>query len=284
MDNVKQYTSELERLKNLAVNQFQDLSQVEKDTIDQAFEWLVSNLDVKAGQFVVTPELTDLMNRFVVAVVDSLHTNEDYQSMLNEYLTNIETIGKNLIDFHSSINNLDLAAAGITPVQTAVVNELIDSYTENGLNQGFASPLRDIIYRNILAGMNLKEAKTYLTDYIASGKDETGKLGQYLTQTAQTGVDAYTGAINTKIYQTFTFTGFIMSGSLIETSSRQCVLGIEEGLATGGYLTNTQIDVLLAVARLNNRAPLIPGTTKENLDINKLHWGCRHEFTPFIKN
>ena len=27
---------------------------------------------------------------------------------------------------------------------------------------------------------------------------------------------------------------------------------------------------------------LIPGTTWENLPLNKNHWGCRHEFTPVV--
>ena len=74
-----------------------------------------------------------------------------------------------------------------------------------------------------------------------------------------------------------------MSGSLIDTSSLQCIMGIEEGKDTGGYLTNAQIDALLVVARNNKRAELIEGTTRENLDINKFHWGCRHEFTPMIR-
>jgi len=283
VDKVKQYTDQLAQLKNTAVEQFGNLSAVEKDLIDGAFEWLVSNIDIENSDFVITPELTDLMNRFVIAVVDILNNNQSYQNMLNDYLVNIETIGNNLIQFHKDINQIDIKKAGIKPVQEAIVNNLIDSYTENGLNTHFAVPLKDIIYRNILAGMSLKEAKSYLSDYILSGKDESGKLSKYLTQTAQMGVDAYTGAINTKIYQTFTFTGFIMSGSLIETSSKQCVEGINEANKDGGYLSNAQIDALLQIAKDNKKAPLIPGTTRDNLDINKFHWGCRHEFTPFIK-
>lgn len=278
-----QYIKELHKLKNLAVDQFGNLSKVEDDLVDQALEWLATNMDVKKGEFVITPDLVQQMNRFVVAVTSILNTNEDYQGMVADYLVNVETIGKNLLEFQSTANDIDLVKAGLKPIQQAVINGLIDDYTGNGLNVGFAAPLKDIIHRNVLAGMNLREAKQYLSDYIIAGKDESGKLSRYLTQTAQQGVDSYTGAMNARLYQTFAFTGFIMSGSLIDTSSLQCIAGITEGKATGGYLTNAQIDALLVIARNNKSAQLIDGTTRENLDINKFHWGCRHEFTPMIR-
>lgn len=284
MDNINEYTESLERLKKASVAGFDNLSDVERYMVEQGVLWLAENMNFdKDKQITVTPELIHLLTEFARHLAETLTVNERYQTILNDYLSNVDVIGRNLEEFHTDLNNLNIEKAGLKPIQETVINGLIDAYTENGLNINFAQPLKDIIYRNVLAGMNLTQARGYLEDYILSNQDQSGKLAQYLQQTAQIGVDAYTGAINSTLYEKFKFTGFIMSGSLIETSSKQCVMGITEAKKAGGYLTNTQIDDLLKVARENKKAPLIEGTTRANLDINKFHWGCRHEFTPFIK-
>jgi hypothetical protein len=133
----------------------------------------------------------------------------------------------------------------------------------------------------MLLGANMKEVKQVLNSYIISGQDESGKLGQYLGQTAIQAVDSYTGSINQQIAKEFKTTGYVISGSLIETSSKQCVYAVET--SDNGYLDYSDWKKVLEIARNNSKARLIPGTTIETLPLNKLHWGCRHDFTPLIK-
>jgi len=299
MDEVVKYTEELERLKILAVNQFGELTEIEKETIDKTFEWLIENIKIEEGQFTIPKNLLEEMNRFVLAVVDIVATNEQYTGKVVSYLKNIDLLGENTLSFHKQYNGLTLKAkkegAQLSEVQKIITDSLLDSYLDNGLNVHFAEPLKDLIYRNILSGMSLKEAKFYLGEYILSGKNGVqtntnekgapGKLSRYLNQTATIGVDTYTGMINMQIYKAYEkdITGFIMSGSLIETSSTQCRKGVTEARETGGYLTKKQIEDLFTIAKNNKAALLIEGTDFSNLDINKFHWGCRHEFTPIIK-
>jgi hypothetical protein len=256
---------------------------MERQVVEGSFGWLVDNLEVKKGEIQVDEDLSRIMDEFLKAVIEIVNDTPQFQSKLKSFLQDLTQIQKNNASFHSTTNNFDIHTAGVNDVQKVVVNAIIDQYTDNGLNAHFATPLKDNIFRNILAGANMREVKQVLEAYILSGNDQSGKLGQYLTQTAQQAVDSYTGAINQQIAADFKFTGYIISGSLIETSSKQCVYAVDKASETGGYLTLKEWEKVLDIARDNEKAKLIPGTDLKNLPLNKLHWGCRHDFTPIIK-
>lgn len=279
---VKEYLENLYRLKRLAEGRWGNMSILERAAIDGAFEWLVDNLEIKRGTITVDEELSSVMDNFVKAVVNTINEAPPFQSTLKRFLQDLTTIQTNNKLFHSTTNNFNIETAGVNDVQKAVVGQIIDQYTSNGLNAHFAAPLKENVFRNILAGANMKEVKQVLQTYILSGKDKSGKLKSYLDQTAQQAVDSYTGAINQQLMEEFEFTGMIISGSLIETSSKQCVTAVNQADDTGGYLTNKEWEEILTIARNNPKAKLIQGTTIKNLPLNKLHWGCRHDFTPVI--
>ncbi len=281
MFDIEEYIKELNRLKGLAVDRFGNLTAIEKNVLDGSFEWLLENLKFEKGVAVVEPDLNAIMNDFVNKVIEIINTDKGYQTKLTSYLSDLKTIGKNVKEFHSDFNKIDPDKAGFTDAQKALTGIIIDQYTENGLNTHFAQPLKETISRNVVAGMNQKQARQYLEDYIISGKDKSGKLSSYLNQTAIQAVDSYSGGLNVKIMQTFEFTGFTMSGSIIATSSPQCREGIKE--SKNGYLTNAQMQKIIDDALANPKSGIIEKTTLKNLPINKLHWGCRHEFTPTIK-
>lgn len=277
----KEYIKFLDKRKQLAVDRFGNLTQLERSIVNGSFDWIVNNLDTKGGKVVITADLDVLMNDFVNSVLKIINNNKEFQTKFQNYLSDISVIGKNLKEFHSGTNKLDLSKAGLTEVQKGVTNLIIDEFIGAGLNTNFAQPLKDIISRNAIAGMSLTEAKGFLNEYVLSGKDQSGKLGSYLTQTAQQGVDSYTGAINTNLADTFDFAGYIISGSLIKTSSKQCRYAVEH--ANGlGFLKNEDWKKILIMAKENKAAKLPEGTTLKNLPIRKLHWGCRHEFTPVL--
>lgn len=279
--SITEYLENLYRLKNLAVDRWGNLASLEKQLLDDSFEWLVNNLEIKKGEVTVDEDLSRLMDEFVKAVTDIANGNKNFGSRITSFLSDLKTIQKNNAAFHITTNNFDINVAGVTNVQKAVVEETIEQFLGNGLNAHFAQPLKDAVYRNLLGGANMKQVKQVLQTYILSGEDQSGKLGRYLTQTAQQAVDSYTGAINQALVKEFKFTGYIISGSLIETSSEQCVYAVEN--SARGYLSFEEWEKVLEIARNNKKAQLIEGTTIKNLPLNKLHWGCRHDFTPVIK-
>lgn len=281
---IKDYINKLRQAKKLAVDRWGNLSQLERAVVDGSFDWLVDNLEIKRGEIQVNEDMAATMDEFVRAVLQTINNVPAFQSKMKLFLQDLTTISNNNKSFHRTTNNFNIDKAGVNNVQKAVVDQIVDQFRGNGLNAHFAQPLKENIFRNILAGANMREVKEVLNNYILSGADGSGKLSSYLDQTAMQAVDAYTGSINQQLLEEFKFTGMIISGSLIETSSKQCVLAVENSSKTGGYLTMDEWEEILAVARNNDKAKLIPGTTLKNLPLNKLHWGCRHDFTPVIIN
>lgn len=281
--NIQDYIKNLSLAKRQAEQRFsRSLSQIERDVLDGTYEWLVENLEYTKTEIPITEDLVAVMDRLIGAVVEIVNSSPQFQSTLGQFLGDLTSISNNAKKFHKTTNNFDINTAGVNEVQKAVVADIIDQYTGNGLNAHFAAPLKENIFRNILAGADMQDVKKVLKTYILSGQDQSGKLGSYLEQTAMQAVDSYTGSINQQLMKEFKYTGLIISGSLIETSSKQCIKAVEESSGTTGYLTKAQWEEVLDVARNNPKARLIPGTTLENLPINKLHWGCRHDFTPVI--
>jgi hypothetical protein len=277
---IAEYIARLNSQKQLAVDRFGNLGVIEREIFNSSFDWLLDNLDIKRGTIETDEHLSRAMDSFLFAVVDIINSNKKFTGRVGSFLVDLETISKNNKAFHSTTHNFDIGKAGVTEVQKMVVNEIINQMLGNGLNANFAAPLRDSIFRSILSGADMKEIRQVLQDYIISGQDQSGKLQQYMEQTAIHAVDAYTGAINQKLMDEFQFTGFIISGSIIKTSSAQCIYAINH--SEGGYLSFKEWEKVLIIAKNNPKARLIEGTTLKNLPLNKLHWGCRHDFTPVI--
>lgn len=278
--SIAEYIARLASQKQAAIDRFRVLGSIEREIFEQSYDWLLDNLDIKRGKIETDESLSRAMDSFLYAVVDIIQNNKKFQGKVGSFLSDLEKIQANNQKFHATTNNFNIQTAGVTDVQQMVVNEIINQFLGNGLNQHFAPPLRDAIFRNILAGASLTEVRQTLEMHIISGQDESGKLQQYLNNTAIQAVDAYTGAINQKLKDEFTFTGYIISGSLIKTSSKQCIYAIET--SEEGYLSFKEWEKVLQMARENPKARLIEGTTIDNLPLNKLHWGCRHDFTPVI--
>lgn len=272
------YIKDLEKRKIKADNAFiADMPSIEASAYDLLTKWIDDALEIKQGMFVGGADTTDILNSFPDEYVNELMKVEGYQGSVTKYLKELNTTGELIKEFQTA-QGFDLTKVNIGDAQKLVVNEIVDAYTANGLNDHFAQPLRDLLYQNVAGGTRVQDAKAYLKDYVTGGKDGSGKLDRYLTQTAQQGVDSYTGAINKKLMDAFHYNGLIISGSLIKTSSPQCRFAVTA--FPKGEFTKEQYEYeIMPIALLNG---LIAGTTFESLPFNRLHWGCRHEFTPIM--
>lgn len=272
----EEYIKELERLKKRAEQSFiSGLPSIEKAAYELAVKFIDENLDTQGGRIVPNENALRALNKFTDDYLGAFTEARPFKGAVAGYLKNFKSLSDLMQEFQKT-QGLDIKQARLGSVQEIVVAEIVNRYSENGLNPGFAQPLRQILFKNITGGMNKLEAMDELKKYIASGKDQTGKLGRYIEQTAQQGVDSYTGAVNTRIVKTFTINTYIMSGSLIATSSPQCRYAITQ---LGGIIDRKDWPKLREMAEKNG---LAEGTTFDNLPLNKLHWGCRHEFTPAV--
>lgn len=270
----EEYIKKLNELKAQAERAIvKDIPSIEKMAYQIAVEFFDDNIDTKDGKIVANEAALLALNKFTDDYLGAFTEHETFKGSVGKYLKNFKDIATLMQEFQKS-NGLDVKQARLGAVQEIVVSEIINRYSENGLNAGFVQPLRSLLFNNITGGLNKKEAMTQLKDYIESGKDTTGKLHRYIEQTAQQGVDSYEGAINTRIVQTFKIDTYIMSGSLIDTSSPQCRYCINK---LGGIIDRKDWPKIEAIAQDNG---LIEGTNFDNLPINKNHFGCRHSFSP----
>lgn len=83
--------------------------------------------------------------------------------------------------------------------------------------------------------------------------------------------------INMKILSEFDMNGLRVMNPLIDNSSPQCVYAKTE---LHSIITRENWHEVAAIGE--KQSGWIKGTTFDNLPFNKLHWGCRHEFSPFI--
>lgn len=234
-------------------------------------EVIEKTFDIKAGKIVVDKNFIKQLNRLTVSVLDLLQSDIKFTGPVSRFVKRVQPIADATKDFQKATNNIKTPSfADLTKI---INDEIVDKMLDNGLNQNFAQPLRDLIYRNATAGLSLKDAKIEIKK-LAVG--DNAKLSKYLEQTANQATDSYSGMINKKLLETFDYDGLLMTGSLIDNSSPQCRYVIEE---LGGKITRENWPKVKELAEKNG---LIDKTTFDNLPLNRLHWGCRHSFYPII--
>lgn len=247
---------------------------LEDFALEALYDWIDESLSVRKGLLEADDETISILNDFDNSFLRVINGMKAYKGAVSSLIKDLPKISNAIEQFQTSANGISWAEAEVDPVKKLVVNEIINAYTDNGLNRNFIQPLRDLLYQNIAAGSSVKETKAILKDYVKSG-EAPSKLSRYITQTSQQAVDSYSGAINKKLMDTFDYPYVQMSGSLIATSAPQCVKGINEYEGLIDRETWTKV-----IEPLAKKHGLIEGTTFKNLTFNKLHWGCRHEFTP----
>lgn len=246
-----------------------EMSSVSYEILLQSIE---TNFDIKGGSIVGGKDFIKQLNKLTVQVLDLIQSEPKFTGPVGQFVKRFTPISEAITDFQKDVNGIK-----VPPFEAAkniVIDETLDKMLNNGLNQKFVQPLRDLIYQNVTGGLSLADARTQIKEFIAGGKDVTGKLQNYVEQTAQQAVDAYSGIINTKLLETFDYDGLLITGSLIDNSSPQCRFAIEE---LGGLITRENWPKLKEIAEKHG---LIKDTTFDNLPLNKLHHGCRHSFFP----
>jgi hypothetical protein len=250
------------------------IDQMSNAAYDILINAIESNFDFKQGQVQITAAFVKQLNRLTLEVGELLQTDPKFTGPIGSFIKKLEPISEAISEFQKQTNGITVP--DYVTAKKVVIDEIIDQMTNNGLNKGFVQPLRDLIHQNFTSGLSLSEAKTQIKEFIKGGKDVSGKLGQYIEQTAQQAVDSYSGVINKKLLEQFNYDGLIFTGSLIETSSPQCRYVVNE---LNRRITPENWPELKKIAEKHG---LIDGTTFENLPLNLLHWDCRHGYYPII--
>lgn len=234
-----------------------------------------STFDFRQGKIVGDKNFVRQLNKLTVDVLDLLQSEPKFTGPVSQFVKRMQPISDAITDFQKGVNNIKVPA--FETAKKIVIDEIVDKMLNNGLNQKFVVPIRDLIYQNATGGLSLSDARIQIKEFISGGKDVSGKLGQYVEQTAIQAVDSYSGAINTKLIETFDYDALLITGSLIDNSSPQCRFAINK---LGGRITRENWNQVKAIGE--KQTGWIEGTTFDNLPTNRLHHGCRHSFYPVI--
>lgn len=267
---------DIEKAKQQAIDALNArIGDMDKEAYNILLKAIEREFDIKAGKIQGGKGFVNQLNKLSVGVLDLLQTEPKFTGPVSQFIKRMPAIAEEISAFQKSVNGITVPA--FETAKKIVIDEIIDKMLNNGLNQKFVIPLRDLIYRNVTSGLSLSDARAQIKDFIQGGKDESGKLGQYIEQTAIQAADSYSGAINVKLLQTFDYDGLQVVGTLIDNSSPQCRFAKTD---LHSIITRDNWAKVKAIGE--KQSGWIPGTNFDNLPLNRLHWGCRHEFGPII--
>lgn len=249
----------------------QQVGKMNKAAYDVLMRTIENTFDISAGNIQAGAGFVNQLNKLTAKVIDLLQTNPSFSGNVGRFVKRLNPVSEAITDYQKTANGISVP--DMITTKKIITDEIIDKMLNNGLNQSFVQPMRDLIYRNVTGGLSLADARIQIKNFI--GTDTTSKLGSYLEQTAIQATDAYSGAINTKLLETFSYDGLLITGSLIDNSSPQCRFAIED---LGGKITRENWPKVEEIGK--KQSGWIKNTTFDNLPTNRLHWGCRHSFYP----
>ncbi len=257
----------------------QSLAEYLTDMSNEAYrivlEEIEKQFDFKEGKFIVAEDFVDRLNKVTASIMRRLQLSPKFNGPVSQFVKRFPEISKEISKFQLAKNKVQVPA--FEAAKKAVIDETMQAFLDRGLNANFVQPLRDLVYRNATSGLSLSQSRSEIKEYIKGGNDKSGKLKSYIEQTSLQSVDAYSGAINKKLMETFDYNAQIVTGTIIDNSAPQCIYAVQD---LKGIIKKT--DWPKVKDKATKKAPLIDGTTFENLPIMQLHWGCRHSFYPII--
>lgn len=207
-------------------------------------------------------------------IIDAIQSTP-YTSKVRDYLGSFEQIKKYGLDVVADVNDLDRdeLEALVNPVQRATVQQTLDNLTGIGVSSNFIEPLKQGIYKNIVAGSTITDLETYLQSFIETNAERMGQLKRYSTQVARDALNQYDGQVNARIASEFELDAYQYVGSIIQDSRPQCVRW------AGSIIPIERLPDELAWMYANGTGS-IPGTTVETFPIYRGGYNCRHSAIP----
>lgn len=211
------------------------------------------------------------------AVIAKAIQETDYPGKVINYISGFDQISKFNESVHKDLNDLTTKELEefINPMQRQNVQITVDGLTGAGINTQFVEPLKQGIYKNIVAGSTIEDLDTYLQSFIQSDPERMGQLKRYSTQIARDALSQYDGQINARIAEEFGLDAFRYVGSLIEDSRPQCRRWVKKEVLLFDEL---QSELNWAYS---NGTGMIPGTTPETFTVYRGGYNCRHQAIPF---
>jgi len=248
---------------------------IEKKIFD-AVKGKINQMNIEGGKILFDDKNTAIVNE-IDAVIQNALQGSNYPTQVKDFLRSFETIKQFNFDAQKSVNDISEKELSdlINPIQKANVEQTLNGLTGTGVSTNFIEPVREGIYKNIVAGTTISDMEVYLSNYILSNPERMSQLKRYVTQVSRDSLNQFDGQVNSNIAETFGLDAFRYVGSLIDDSRPQCVRWVGKNVLLASEL---QSEINWAY---NNGTGMIPGTTPNNFAVFRGGYNCRHSAIPF---
>jgi hypothetical protein len=254
---------------------YDQLNDVEK-LIFEDLKKAINKLNVEGGKIQFDDKNIDLVNSLDKVMIESIQRST-MPSAITKYLRNFQTISDFNYDVHKDVNDLSKAELEklVSPVQKLAVETTLDGLTGSGVNTNFVEPVRQGIFKNIVAGTNRTQLEEYLSNYVLGNPNVDGLYSRYIKQISRDALGQFDGQTNAKIANEYGLDAFRYVGSLIDDSRPQCVRWVGKRV-----LQTSELQSEINWAN-NNGTGMISGTTIDNFAVFRGGYNCRHAAIPF---
>lgn len=254
---------------------YDQLNDVEK-LIFEDLKKAINKLNVEGGKIQFDDKNIDLVNSLDKVMVESIQRST-MPSAITKYLRNFQTISDFNYDVHKNVNDLSKAELEklVSPVQKLAVQTTLNGLTGSGVNTNFIEPVRQGIFKNIVAGTNRTQLEEYLSNYVLGNPNVDGLYSRYVKQVSRDALGQFDGQTNAKIADEYGLDAYRYVGSLIDDSRPQCRRWVAKRVLQKSELPDE------IAWMLNNGSGGIAGTTPDNFAVFRGGYNCRHAAIPF---
>lgn len=251
------------------------LTRIERKVFKRVKEQL-NQMNKEGGAYTFDDSNVDLVNELDQIMIDEIQ-NSSYPGDVRDYLQNFDTVTDYQADLHSQLNQIspDELRNLVDPFKRQIVDDTLSGLTGSGVATEFVEPVRQELFKNIVAGANSSDVEKILRQMIEGDASKQGGLQRYVGQVTRDSLNQYEGQINAKITDQFGLDAFEYVGSLIEDSRSQCVHWVNKRV-----LLMEELPQLISNAYSNGQG-MIPGTNAKNFAVFRGGYNCRHSAIPF---
>lgn len=263
---------------------------IEQRVLDEIFR-VIDRMDTVGGNFTGGVLTADAMLE-LSQVINQALTASGYPQQVQLFMSDFGKVTINTSEIMQQVGGIAVPRMPLSQIEQKWKTATAESLLGSGINEQFKRPILRILDDTISTGGSIDQAKKTLTEFVAGGKDKSGKLKSYLTQTARDSVRQLQGQQFQSIADNIETTGVRYVGGLLKDSRGQCYRWVHE---LKGFIPWDKLEDEIRMAYKNQArryefpdghkwGGMMPGTTPKNFTSRCGGFNCTHTAIPVRRN
>ena len=272
------------------VNRLRDkMPLIEQRVLDDIFK-IIDTYNSAGGLFtggVLNAEQLIELSR----VIEQSLVRNGYVTDVRKFISDFGKVTLNTAQVLNDVGGYSFNKLPLSEIEKKWQNATAESLLNSGINENFKRPILKILDETISYGGSIESAKKSLTEFVVGGKDKSGKLHSYLTQTARDSVGQLQGQQFQSISANIETAGVRYVGGLLKDSRGQCTHWVRD---LKGFIAWDELDEEIRLAYKNEKLKkvddgvhrwggMMPNTNKTNFVVKRGGFNCTHTAIPVRK-